>query len=71
MSTRFFHIEKRGLFMIGSIFPACYRFRGICKAEEIFGTAFLELEHLGSSQNTVWWWIAFGLSGFSHGGADG
>ncbi len=29
MSTRFFHIEERGLFMIGSIFPLCYPFQGI------------------------------------------
>jgi uncharacterized protein (TIRG00374 family) len=34
MSTRFFHMEKRGFFMIGSIFPVCYPFRGISGREE-------------------------------------
>src|SRR5664279_5024322 len=36
MSTRFFHMEKRGFFMIGSIFPVCYGFRGISGFEERF-----------------------------------
>jgi hypothetical protein len=29
MSTRFFHMEKRGFIMIGSIFPVCHPFPGI------------------------------------------
>jgi glycosyltransferase 2 family protein len=34
MSTRFFHMEKRGFIMIGSIFPVCYPFPGISGTEE-------------------------------------
>jgi glycosyltransferase 2 family protein len=34
MSTRFFHLEKRGFLMIGSIFQVCYPFQGISGAKE-------------------------------------